>query len=112
MSKLKIHPQQAQDTSTLRELLPPEVMRISNNYNHLFEQPTLFYAVALAIAVMGHVDSVHVACAWAYVAARVVHSLIQATVDLVSARFAVFILSWLALMIMIVREAVKLFVSG
>ena len=38
----------AQTPSNLHNLLPAELMRISNNYNHLFEQPTLFYAVALA----------------------------------------------------------------
>lgn len=108
MSKAKIAPQQAQDTSRLRDLLPPQVQRVANNYNHLFEQPTLFYATALGIAVAGHVDPVHLRCAWGFVVLRVAHSLVQATVDVVMARFALFMLSWLALAIMLVREAVKL----
>jgi len=109
MSKLKIHPQKGQDTSKLRDLLPTEITRISNNYNHLFEQPTLFYAVAISIAILGHVDSLHVGCAWAYAGLRILHSIIQATVDLVVARFAVFILSWFVLSIMIIREALMIF---
>ncbi len=109
MSKLGIAPQQAQDTSRLRDMLPPELMRISNNYNHLFEQPTLFYAVAIAIAVVGRVDALHLQCAWAYAGLRVVHSLVQATVDIVTIRFGLFLLSWIALAIMTVREAILIF---
>jgi hypothetical protein len=109
MSKLKIHPQKGQDTNKLRDLLPKEVTRISNNYNHLFEQPTLFYAVAISIAVLGHVDSLHIWCAWAYAILRISHSIIQATIDLVLIRFILFILSWLALSVMVVREAMIVF---
>lgn len=109
MSKRGIDAQQAQDTSRLRDLLPPEIMRISNNYNHLFEQPTLFYAVAISIAVLGHVDSLHVHCAWAYAGLRIAHSLVQATVDIVMIRFGLFLLSWVALAVMTVREALALF---
>jgi len=109
MARLGIDPQRAQDTSVLRDLLPPEVMRVSNNYNHLFEQPTLFYAIAISIAVLGHVDALHVGCAWAYTGLRVAHSLVQATVDIVRIRFGVFTLSWIALAIMIVREALAVF---
>jgi len=109
MSRLKIHPQKGQDTTKLKELLPKEVTRISNNYNHLFEQPTLFYAIALTIAVLGHVDIIHIWCAWIYAILRIVHSLIQATVDKVMARFIAFILSWIALSIMVVREALTIF---
>lgn len=109
MSKLKIHPQQGQDTKALCKLLPSEVTRISNNYNHLFEQPTLFYAVAISIALLGHVDSVHITCAWIYAVLRIAHSLIQATIDLVLARFTIFLLSWFALAIMLIREAISVF---
>jgi hypothetical protein len=48
------------------QLLPSEVRRIADNYNHLFEQPTLFYAIALTIAVAGHVDTWAVNLAWAF----------------------------------------------
>lgn len=109
MAKRGIDAQQAQDTSKLRDLLPPEIMRISNNYNHLFEQPTLFYAVAISIAVLGHVDSLHVYCAWAYAVLRIAHSLVQATVDIVMIRFGLFVLSWVVLAVMTVREALALF---
>ena len=109
MSRLKIHPQEGQNTNKLRELLPKEVSRVANNYNHLFEQPTLFYAVAISIAVLGHVDSVHLVSAWTYAILRITHSLVQATIDLVLARFVIFALSWFILSIMIIREALAVF---
>lgn len=112
MKRLGVHPQKGQDTVKLRDHLPPEVNRVSNNYNHLFEQPTLFYAVVIAIALLNHVDTVHVICAWAYVGLRIVHSLVQATVDIVMMRFGVFILSWLVLIVMIVRESIRLFLGA
>jgi hypothetical protein len=109
MSKLGIDPQQAQDTARLIDLLPRESVRISNNYNHLFEQPTLFYAVAISIAVLGHVDAVYVGCAWAYTGLRIAHSLWQALVDIVPVRFTLYALSWIVLTVMVVRELVMLF---
>ncbi len=109
MMRLKIHPQKGQDTSKLRDYLPHQVNSVSNNYNHLFEQPVLFYAVCISIALLGHSDAFFVACAWVYVALRVVHSLVQATADIVIIRFYVFIASWLVLAVMIVRESISLF---
>ena len=109
MARLKIHPQKAQDTSKLRDLLPSEVSRISNNYNHLFEQPTLFYVVCLSIALLGHVDQVHLISAWIFAGLRIAHSLVQATIDLVMARFTLFLISWLVLGLMVIREALNIF---
>ena len=91
------------------QLLPSEVRRIADNYNHLFEQPTLFYAMALTIAVAGHVDAVAVNLAWAFVGLRVVHSLVQSTVNIVLLRFGIFVLSWLVLIALMVREALVIF---
>jgi hypothetical protein len=108
MTKAGLVAQDAQDTSRLKSL-PPEVTRVADNYNHLFEQPTVFYAIAIAIAVLGHVDALHVQCAWAYTILRILHSLVQATVNIVMIRFGLFLLSWLALAIMMVREALVLF---
>lgn len=103
MQAARIDPQQAQTTSRLVEMLPHDVIKISNNYNHLFEQPTLFYAVAIAIAVAGIADSFFVSCAWAFVVLRVAHSLVQATVDIVMLRFTLFLISWVVLATMSIR---------
>ena len=107
MNKAGIDPQDAAHPGTMA--LPSEVSRIADNYNHLFEQPTLFYAAAITIAVLGHGDTTAVTCAWSFVILRVVHSLVQSTVNLVMLRFGVFALSWVALLIMTVREALNIF---
>jgi hypothetical protein len=84
-------------------VLPPEVARVADNYNHLHEQPTLFYALALAAQLAGAADATSVALAWAYVGLRVVHSLVQATQNVIPVRFAVFALASLVLMALLVR---------
>ena len=89
--------------------LPSQVRRIADNYNHLFEQPTLFYATCLVIAVAGHVDATAVYAAWTFVILRIVHSLIQSTVNVVVLRFGIFVLSWLALLVLLIREALVIF---
>ena len=82
----------------LESLLPPQVQWKAHNYNHLMEQPTLFYAVAIALAVGGMGGGLNAQIAWAYVAPRFVHSLIQVTVNRVMWRFLVFVLASIALL--------------
>jgi hypothetical protein len=79
--------------ATLDEVLPPQVQWKAHNYNHLHEAPTVFYAVALLLALIGAGDGTNALIAWAYVGLRVVHSLVQATVNKVAFRFAIFALS-------------------
>ncbi|QCB54941.1 MAPEG family protein [Sphingopyxis sp. PAMC25046] len=81
----------------LENVLPPQVQWKAHNYNHLMEQPTVFYAVAIALAVGGMGGGLNTQIAWAYVALRIVHSLIQVTVNRVMWRFLVFALASLAL---------------
>jgi len=106
MQKANIDPQAAARARTLA--LPPEVMWVSDNYNHLMEQPTIFYATAFAAQLTGQGNAVNVGLAWAHVALRVVHSLIQCTSNVVTLRFAVFTLSTIALAILAVRLFVAL----
>ena len=90
-------------------VLPAEVSRVADNYNHLHEQPTLFYAVALAAQLAGATDGASVGLAWAYVALRVVHSFVQATRNVIPVRFAVFSLGSLVLLALLVRTALFVF---
>lgn len=89
--------------------LPAKVSRVADNYNHLHEQPVLFYALALAAQVAGAADGTNVALAWAYVGIRVVHSLVQATVNVIPVRFAIFSLGSFVLMALLVRTALSVF---
>ena len=90
-------------------LLPREIQWKAHNYNHLHEAPTLFYAVALVLAIIGQGDGLNATIAWIYVALRVVHSIWQATVNRVMVRFALFALSSLALIALIVHAAIAVF---
>jgi hypothetical protein len=89
-------------------VLPPEVARVADNYNHLHEQPTIFYALALAAQFAGAADATNVGIAWAYVATRVAHSLVQATRNVIPVRFMVFSLGSILLLVLLVRTALRL----
>lgn len=93
----------------LDELLPRETQWKAHNYNHLHEAPTLFYAVCLTLAIIGQGDGVNATIAWIYVALRVVHSIWQATVNRVMVRFALFVLSTLALIALVLHAAMAVF---
>jgi hypothetical protein len=74
----------------------------SHNYSHLVEQPTLFYAVSLIIALLG-ASPTDVLLAWIYVAVRIIHSLWQALVNVVAIRFVLFVIATIALIVLVVR---------
>jgi len=81
--------------------LPARVRWKADNYNHLMEQPTLFYAVALSLAFLGEASEISIFAAWAYLGLRIIHSLIQASVNKIELRFAVFLLSNIPLIVLI-----------
>jgi hypothetical protein len=90
--------------SQLGGVFPSSVERVADNYNHLWEQPTLFYAVIVVIWAQGHTDMVHLYAAWSYCILRLLHSVIQVLVNHVWMRFSVFMLSWIALAVLLLRE--------
>jgi hypothetical protein len=87
---------------------PDEAQWPSHNYNHLMEQPTLFYAIALTLALMGWGNGINYWLAWGYVGLRIVHSLVQATVNVVTYRFLIFTLASLCLLGLTVHAALKI----
>src|SRR5262245_46262030 len=74
-------------------LLPASVRWKADNYNHLMEMPTLFYAVGIVLALISEAPGTDAALAWLYVGMRVVHSLLQALVNKIELRFLLFNLS-------------------
>lgn len=102
MARAKLKPGQA--TRADIEALPSA--KVADNYNHLMEQPTIFYAVCFALHFLGQgEDPINIGLAWAYVALRVAHSLVQATVNVIVVRFFIFVLASLALMALAVHAA-------
>jgi hypothetical protein len=88
--------------------LPTRVQQVADNYNHLHEQPTIFYALLVYSQLVGVADSLNLTLAWVYVGLRVVHSLVQCTVNFVPLRFVLFISSALVLVAIFVRNVLPL----
>ena len=93
----------------LMNKLPPSVRWKADNYNHLMEAPTLFYAVALTLAVAGAGNGGAATLAWVYVALRIIHSLVQAIANHIPTRFSLFVLSSVVLAILVYRAVVVVF---
>lgn len=104
-----LKPDEARNTKLLDDLLPAHKQWPAHNYNHLHEAPTLFYATAIVLAIIGQGDGLNTQLAWAYVGLRVAHSLVQATINRVAVRFALYTLSTLVLMALIARTALVVF---
>ena len=98
--------------ASLDRSLPAHVQWKAHNYNHLHEAPTVFYAVAIVLAIVGAGDGMNAFLAWIYVGLRVVHSLVQATANKVMVRFVLFALSSLVLIALIVKAALVVFAQS
>ncbi len=91
----------------LEPVLPPSVNWKSHNYTHLMEQPTLFYATAIILALAGEGSGLNLALAWAYVVLRVAHSLWQSIVNTIPVRIGLFALSTTCLAVLSVNAVVS-----
>ena len=91
--------------ANLEGVVPDKVNWKAHNYTHLMEQPTLFYATVLILGVIGQGDGINLQLAWAYVALRIAHSLVQATWNRVVVRFTLFSLSTAALLLLALNAA-------
>lgn len=89
--------------------LPPRVRWKADNYNHLMEQPTIFYATVITLALVGAGQGLNLWLAWSYVGLRVVHSLWQALSSVILVRFAIFMAASLVLLVLAVRAALAVF---
>lgn len=90
-------------------LLPPNVQWKAHNYNHLHEAPTVFYAIAIVLAILGQGDGMNALLGWIYVGLRMAHSLVQVTANRVMVRFVLFALSSLVLIALIFHAAIVTF---
>jgi hypothetical protein len=87
----------------LDKVLPGKTQWVAHNYNHLHEAPTVFYAVAIVLAIIGQGDGFNATIAWVYVLLRVAHSLVQVLWNRVVVRFVIFALSSIALIMLTVH---------
>ena len=112
MQKAQVTPDEAQVVGLLDQRLPDKVQWKAHNYNHLHEQPTVFYAVAITLAVLGLGDGMNAFLAWIYVGLRVVHSLVQVTANKVMVRFVLFLVSSVVLIVLIADAAMFVFAGN
>jgi len=103
-----IDPATAKEPTSL-DSLPLPVRQVAYNYNHLMEQPTIFYALVVYSYLAGQQNAPNLILAWAYVALRIVHSLVQATINAVLVRFSIFMLGTLVLAALAARDVWALF---
>jgi hypothetical protein len=99
----KLDIEQFKTPADVQTLIPGDESAPSNNLKNLFELPVIFYAVCLYLTATGQADGFYLNCAWAFLALRVLHSLIHCTYNRVAHRFAVYMLASIALWIMVVR---------
>lgn len=108
IAKANLGPTAGQRTADLATQLPENIQWKADNYNHLLEQPTAFYACAIALAMIGAGDGWNLYFAWGYVGLRVVHSIVHSTVNNVPVRFGLFLLSTLLLLAMAINGVMSL----
>ena len=86
----------------------PSAQWKSHNYNHLMEQPTIFYAIAITLALMGFGGGINYWLAWGYVGLRMLHSLVQCTVNIVAIRLPIFALATFCLLGLTVHAGARI----
>lgn len=111
-SKYNINPDDARHPGTYSDKLPAHVRSAADNYNHLHEQPTIFYALMFFMALTGGNDNVAGLVAWIYVGLRVLHSIVQVVVGKVALRFLVFTAGTFCLFFLAGKEALRIFMMS
>jgi hypothetical protein len=106
MKKFAIKPDARAGRDEFHGQFPPQVRWKSDNYTNLMEQPTVFYAVALSLALLNEGSGLNLGLAWAYTGLRVAHGIVQASVNIVLLRFALFMAASLVLLVMTVRAII------
>ena len=107
MQAAKIDPETAKSPDgKWKEELPLSVQASAHNYNHLLEQPTIFYALMFYVTLTAQMSMPIFYAAWAYVGLRVLHSFVQVSAGKVMLRFSIFSLSTLVLIAMVVMTLI------
>jgi len=85
------------------QAVPGDVSLPNRNYMNLLEMPVLFYVLCLSLYATAHVTPAMLWLAWAYVAFRVVHSIVHLTYNDVRHRGLAFAASNIVLVVMWLR---------
>ena len=110
INRLKLSPDAGKFARDLNALMPDRAKQVSDNYMHLMEQPTLFYAVCFSLQFLGQGEHpVNIGFAWCYVSIRVLHTLVHSTFNDVRIRFFLFLLSSVFLVGLVTHAVLGMF---
>ena len=110
INRLKLSPDAGKFARDLNALMPDRAKQVSDNYMHLMEQPTLFYAVCFSLQFLGQGEHpVNIGFAWGYVSIRVLHTLVHSTFNDVRIRFFLFLLSSVFLVGLVTHAVLGMF---
>jgi hypothetical protein len=84
---------------------PHYVARITRNLANQFELPVIFYATVVLLIATSRVTAIDVIAAWMFVAGRVIHTLVQTLTDNVPLRGKVFMINFVAVMVLLAHVA-------
>ena len=107
MKAERVHPQKVSTPDKLQAIIPEHINNPANNYNHLFELPVLFYALALYLIATGMADAIDAVLGWIFLALRCVHSVVQSTTNVVMRRFILFFASSIVIWVLLGRTIVR-----
>ncbi|MFC4725219.1 MAPEG family protein [Glycocaulis abyssi] len=107
MKKAGIDPVKLKEKSEM-DVLPRSVRQIADNHNHLHEQPVIFYALVTYSHLVGVGDAINIGFAWTYVILRIIHSLVQSTINFIPLRFGIYALATLCLVVIAIRNVIAL----
>ena len=84
---------------------PLHIARITRNLANQFELPVIFYALVIVLLVFNRETWVDMAAAWVFFAGRVIHTLVQTLTDNVVLRGRVFMINFLAVVVLAAHVA-------
>lgn len=90
---------------------PDDVLKVSNNIRNQFQVPVLFYVLCFVFYAINGVSSIVLYLAWGFVISRIVHAFIHMTSNYVPARFSVFTVGFVIMVLMTIL-AIKALVAA
>ncbi|PFG08711.1 MULTISPECIES: MAPEG family protein [unclassified Marinobacter] len=82
---------------------PDNIVKLGRNFSNLLEVPILFYAVGIILLTLDINNKIMLGFAWAFVAFRIIHSVIHVTYNNPIHRFLAFLLSSSIVLVMWVQ---------
>lgn len=88
--------------------LPDYLVRVTQQYENLFETPILYYISILLVLVLSLTDMSYVILSWAYFITRLVHAYVHTMINKIRMRKNVFIVSSLVLVSIWIKLAFQI----